>query len=74
MVVFIQANALNSKCKIIFLRKNKNIDKPLVTLELRHGDIVQAKGKSNRSLTNAEREFLKIYTKENDLVSERFRV
>lgn len=51
----------DEKTKIAFLRRNKNIDKPNVTVEIRDGALVQARGRFNRSITDEERNFLSRY-------------
>lgn len=46
---YIKSMAKN-KTTILFLRKTENIEKPLYTIELRHGIVVQARGHGNSSL------------------------
>ena len=43
---------LKRNCLIVFLRKTKATDKPLVTIEIENEAIVQARGASNRSITD----------------------
>ena len=40
--------------KILFFRNNDNIDKPLITLEVRDGVLRQYKGRQNRRPTDTE--------------------
>lgn len=48
---------------IMFVRKNEQIDIPLVTIEIKKNKIVQAKGRNNSSPKYEEQEFLKEYSK-----------
>lgn len=45
---------IKGKTKILFFRDNDNIDKPLITLEVRNGVLRQYKGRQNRKPTKAE--------------------
>lgn len=45
---------LKRNCLIIFLRKTDKLDKSLVTIELNNKAIVQARGNSNRSISEEE--------------------
>ena len=45
---------IDGKCHILFLRKKNNIDKSLVTIEVRDGKIVQALRHFNHPLNNEE--------------------
>ena len=45
---------LRRNCLIIFLRRTDKLDKPLVTIELSNKAIIQARGNSNRSITEEE--------------------
>ena len=56
---------LKRNCLIIFLRKTGKIDKSLVTIELEDKAIVQARGASNRSITEDEYKAICEYAKEN---------
>lgn len=44
--------------KILFMRKKESLESPLVSIEVKDGRVVQARGKSNRSVTTEEREYL----------------
>jgi len=46
---------------ILFLRKNDDIDRPLVTVQVTNGKVVQSKGVNNRPVTREEQEFLAKY-------------
>lgn len=52
---------------IMFLRKNDDLDKPLVTVELQGDSIVQARGFANRSVDDEEEEALRLYAKKMEL-------
>lgn len=58
---------LRRNCLIIFLRKTKATDKPLVTIEIENEAIVQARGASNRSITEDEYKAICEYAKKNKL-------
>lgn len=47
---------IKQTCLIIFLRKTKSIDESLVTIEISDESVVQARGNSNRSITQKEYE------------------
>lgn len=47
---------IKRSCLIVFLRKTKNIEESLVTIEISDGSIIQARGNSNRSITQKEYE------------------
>jgi hypothetical protein len=49
------------KYAILFLRKNDDIDRPLVTVQVTNGKVVQSKGVNNRPVTREEQEFLAKY-------------
>ncbi len=46
---------IDGQCHILFLRKKDEPSKSLITIEVRNGRIVQAKGKFNRDITDDER-------------------
>lgn len=46
---------------ILFLRTNEDIDRPLVTVQVQDGRVVQARGVNNRPATREEQEFLDKY-------------
>ncbi|HBF0312724.1 PcfJ domain-containing protein [Clostridioides difficile] len=54
-------NVIDGKCHILFMRKKDNISKSLVTIEVRDGKIVQAKGKYNRDVNEKEQEAIDKY-------------
>lgn len=58
---------LKRNCLIVFLRKTKDTDKPLVTIEVENNAIVQARGASNRSIIENEYEAICEYAKKNKL-------
>jgi len=58
----------NDKCKILFLRDVNDIEEPLATIEVRGLNIRQAKGKSNQSVNQEQKEFIKFWAEENNLV------
>lgn len=58
---------LKRNCLIVFLRKTKATDKPLVTIEIENEAIVQARGASNRSITEDEYKAICEYAKKNKL-------
>jgi hypothetical protein len=51
----------DGKTNIFFIRKTTEPDKPYFTLELKKGQIVQCRGKHNRSQTNDVTEFIKAF-------------
>lgn len=58
---------IKRNCLIVFLRKTKDTDKPLVTIEIENEAIVQARGASNRSVTEDEHKAICEYAKKNKL-------
>ena len=58
---------LKKNCLIVFLRKTKATNKPLVTIEIGNEAIVQARGASNRSITKDEYKAICEYAKKNKL-------
>lgn len=58
---------IKRNCLIVFLRKAKDTDKPLVTIEIENEAIVQARGASNRSITEDEYKAICEYAKKNKL-------
>ena len=58
---------IKRNCLIVFLRKTKDTDKPLVTIEVENKAIVQACGASNRSITEDEYKAICEYAKKNKL-------
>ena len=64
-------DVIRGKCKIYFLRnKGEDMDKPLVTIEIRGMNIRQAKGKSNRPVTPEQKEFITKWAREKDLIED----
>lgn len=61
------SRVLKRNCLIAFLRKADKLDKPLVTIEIENGAIVQARGASNRSITQDEYKAICEYAKKNKL-------
>ena len=57
------SRVIDRQCSIVFLRKTEELDKPLVTVEIGSDGktVVQARGHSNRDLTEAEQKFLAKY-------------
>jgi hypothetical protein len=54
---------LDGKCHILFLRNKDSIDKSLVTLEVRHNEIVQARRKFNYAVSAEEQEAIDEWNK-----------
>lgn len=54
-------NVIDGKCHILFMRRKDNLSKSLVTIEVRNGEIVQAKGKYNRDVNEKEQEAIDKY-------------
>ena len=61
------SKVLKRNCLIVFLRKTKATNKPLVTIEVENKAIVQARGASNRSITEEEYRAICEYAKKNKL-------
>lgn len=47
-------DVIAGECDILFLRKKEEVDKSLITLEVKHNKIRQAKGKFNRDVNDEE--------------------
>lgn len=64
-------NVIAGSCQIVFLRWKEDIDKPFISIEIRDGNIRQARGQSNRSITKEGYEdphdFFVKWAKNNDL-------
>lgn len=58
---------IKRNCLIVFLRKTKNTNKSLVTIEIGDKAIVQARGASNRNITEDEYKAICEYAKKNKL-------
>ena len=54
---------IDDKCIILFLRLRKEMEKSLVTVEIEGNRVIQARGMSNRNITNDERKALVEYCK-----------
>lgn len=52
----------NNETSVVFLRSKYSLDKSLVTVEVRDGIVVQAKGKSNTEPKEKEKQFIKKYS------------
>jgi len=55
---------INGECHILFLRKTRTPDQSLVTLQLCNKRINQAEGNKRRNITDEERKFLKLWSRE----------
>ncbi len=60
-------NVAEERTKIVFLRDNKDVETPLVTVEIRGYDIVQARGQANRLPTEDERDALRRFANQKGL-------
>lgn len=54
-------------CKILFLRNTNELDKSVVTIEVRGDKVRQARGSSNRDTTENENEFIKKWAEKRNL-------
>lgn len=54
--------------QIYFLRKNEFKSTPLVTIEVNNNEIIQARGKANRSVNSEEKNFIQEWCNEKKLV------
>lgn len=61
------SSVIEGQCKILFLRRKDNIEKPLATIEVRGNNIRQAKGQGNRSLRKDELDFVAEWSKKKEL-------
>lgn len=59
---------IDGTSKIVFMRENKDIDKPLVSIEIKRGKINQARGSSNRDVTSDEAKAILEWSKKNDII------
>lgn len=60
--------SINTKrCQIYFMRDAENLDKSLATIEVRGGNVRQAKGYANRALKQEERDFVKEWAEKKEL-------
>lgn len=58
---------MSNSTNIIFMRENTDLDKPLVSIEVKDGRVVQARGKGNRTVTEAEDKTIKDWAKKKNL-------
>ncbi|UGO47950.1 PcfJ-like protein [Bacillus phage vB_BanS_Skywalker] len=58
---------VSDKCKILFLRKTAHLNSPLGTVEIRGGNIRQARGFANRGLTRTEMNFIRDWAEKKEL-------
>lgn len=56
-------NVINGECHILFLRKVKEPEKSLITLEVRNNTVVQSRGSYNRLPNEKEYEFIELYNR-----------
>jgi len=68
-------NVIDGKTHILFLREKDNIEKSLITLEVKNYRVVQARGKFNRDATSEEQFIINMYNKKlnkikNNLIKE----
>lgn len=60
-------SVINGDTQIVFMRDNKNLDKPLLTIEVKDGKVYQAKGTYNRPATEDELKFIHTYANQHNL-------
>jgi hypothetical protein len=60
-------SVIKESSKIVFLRDMRSPSEPYITIEVRNGDVVQAKGKSNRSPNKDEMKIINKWAKVKDL-------
>lgn len=56
-------SVIDGKCHILFLREKDELDKSLVTLEIRNNKVIQARGKFNRDVNKKEQMVIDEYNK-----------
>lgn len=54
---------IDGSCHIVFLRNKEQLNKSLVTLEVRNGKVVQARGSYNREVNEKEKKVIEKYNK-----------
>lgn len=59
---------IQDETSILFLRKKEEPDKPFFTIEVRNGELLQAKGQQNRLLSQAIMDYLVKWTKEKNIL------
>lgn len=60
-------SCVEGKTKILFLRKTKELDRSLITVEIKNNELIQASGEYNRTLTDSEKSFLVKYCKNKNI-------
>lgn len=60
-------NVSEGRSYVMFLREKETPEEPLVTVEVDNGVITQARGNSNRRITEDERRFLKTFANQKEL-------
>lgn len=60
-------DVIRSHCAIVFMRSNRELDKPHVTIEVRDNRIVQARGQSNRVCTQEEKDAIRAWSRAKEL-------
>lgn len=61
------SRVMENRTNIIFMRRNEDLETPLVSIEVTNGRIAQARGKNNRSVTEEEGKAIKAWAKEKGL-------
>lgn len=56
-------DVIDGKCHILFLREKEHPTRSLITMEVRGGRIIQARGRFNRDMTEKEKEVVEKYKK-----------
>ena len=65
------SRVIKGECHILFLRRKEDKEKSLITLEVRNGKVVQARGKFNRDVSAEEQGIVDRYNKVLQLREER---
>ena len=60
-------DVIDNKCQIAFLRSIEELDKPLITIEVRNNVLKQARGRSQRAPNENERLFLQEWAEKKEL-------
>lgn len=60
-------DVINKRCKIVFLRNTEELDKPLVTIEVRDNNIRQVRGFGNRAPHRDELDFVYKWAEKKEL-------
>lgn len=60
-------DVINKKCKILFMRKTKEIETSLITIEVRGDSIRQVKGSHNRRPNGEEMSFVRLWAEKKKL-------